>query len=182
MNKAFTRESAEDDDAPELTPHEPELPPGTRNYVTPAGAQTLRDELARLTEGERPALLAAANSTESPAGADARRSLREVERRIAFLTRRVASLEVVDPAGQAPDRVRFGATVTVRDARGAERAYTIVGIDEADARRGRVSWLSPVARALLNAAVGDEVTLRSPAGAEELEVARIAYPPDADAP
>ena len=165
MSKAFTRESDEDaDDAP-ARPLGSELPPGAKNYMTPAGAARLREALERLSRVERPALVAAGDA----------RALREVDRRIAFLGRRLEALEIVDPARQPPGRALFGATITVRDEGGAERRYRLVGADEADPQRGDVSWLSPIARALLGTQVGDVVIARSPRGDEELEVVQVSY-------
>jgi transcription elongation factor GreB len=165
MSKAFTRESDEDGDHAPARPLGAELPAGARNYMTPAGAARLREELERLSQVERPGLAAAGDA----------RALREADRRIAFLGRRLEALEVVDPAGQPAGRALFGATVTVRDEGGAERRYRLVGVDEADPGRGDVSWLSPIAKALLGAQVGDVVVARSPRGDEELEVVQVSY-------
>jgi transcription elongation factor GreB len=163
MSKAFTREDGGDqDDAPER-PLGPELPPGVKNYVTPEGAARLRAELDRLTHAERPGAAA------EPA------ALREIDRRIAFLARRLEAAEVIDPAAQPPGRVLFGATVTVRAEDGGERRYRLVGVDEADPRRGDVSWRSPIAAALLGGQAGDVVTVRSPRGDEELEIVDVRY-------
>lgn len=166
MSKAFTREDAEE---PEDTmrPLGPELPAGVKNYVTPEGAARLRDEIERLSQVERPPL----------AGAGDARALREIDRRIAFLGRRLEAAEIIDPASQPPGRVLFGATVTVRAEDGAERRYRLVGIDEADPARGEVSWRSPLAAALLGAREGEVVTVRSPRGDEELEVITVSYAP-----
>jgi transcription elongation factor GreB len=162
MSKAFTRESDEADDAPLRSPGT-DLPPGVKNYMTPEGAARLRAEIEQLTGVARPAAAASGD-----AGA-----LREVDRRLAFLSRRLELLEVIDPRTHPDDRVRFGATVTVRGEDGAERRYQLVGVDEADPRHGAVSWRSPLATALLGAQVGDTVTFRSPRGDEELEVVAI---------
>lgn len=170
MSKAFTRESDEEHDEPPSRPLGVELPPGVRNYMTPEGAARLHEEIERLTNVERPA-----------AAGDAR-AVREIDRRLAFLGRRLEALEVIDPASQPPDRVRFGATVVVRGEDGAERRYRLVGIDEAEPARGEVSWRSPIAAALLGAQVGDVVTLRSPRGDEELEVVALRYEATPSAP
>jgi transcription elongation factor GreB len=164
MSKAFTRESDEDDDAP-TRPFGADLPAGVKNYMTPEGAARLRAEVDHLTHVARPAAAASGNA----------RALREVDQRLAFLIRRVELLEVIDPRAQPADRVRFGATVAVRGEDGAERRYRIVGVDEADPRRGALSWRSPLASALLGARVGDAVTVRSPRGDEELEVVALSY-------
>jgi transcription elongation factor GreB len=183
MSKAFTKEpdALEEDD---LEP-EPALgEPVAKNYITPAGYRRLRDELARLWEIERPKLVetiawAAANGDRSE-NADytyGKRRLREVDRRIRFLAKRLELAEVVDNAGQDHEQVFFGATVTYADRAGRERTVSIVGIDEVDPVRGRVSWISPIAKALLKAREGDAVTVRTPAGAEEIEVVAIRYDP-----
>jgi len=182
MSKAFTKET----DSPEEDDLEPEAlvaePQGTKNYITPAGHRRLKAELTELWEVERPKLVetiawAAANGDRSE-NADyiyGKRRLREVDRRIRFLSRRLETAEVVDNAGQDHDRVFFGATVTYAERSGAERTVSIVGIDEVDPARGRVSWVSPIAKALLKAREGDVVTLRTPAGVEEIEVVAIRY-------
>jgi transcription elongation factor GreB len=166
MSKAFTRESDEDDNGAPARPLGPELPPGVKNYMTPEGAARLREELERLSQVERPALAAAGDA----------RALREIDRRIAFLGRRLDALEIVEPSRQPEGRVLFGATVMVRDEGGAERRYRLVGIDEVDPARGDVSFRSPIAKALLGAQAGDIVTVQSPRGDEELEVVRVSYP------
>ena len=179
MNKAFTRENDASEEELEV---EPRMPDGTKNYVTPAGHARLKSELKALVEVERPEIVktvawAAANGDRSE-NADylyGKKRLREIERRIRFLMKRLEAAEVVDPRDQDQERVFFGATVTYRDASGAEHTVSIVGTDEVDQGRGRVSWVSPVARALLKAREGDAVTLRTPAGDEQLEVVRIRY-------
>jgi transcription elongation factor GreB len=179
MSKAFTRE----DDAPEDELEvEPRMPGGTKNYITPAGHARLKSELKALVEVERPELIktvgwAAANGDRSE-NADylyGKKRLREIERRIRFLMKRLEAAEVVDPRDQDQERVFFGATVTYRDASGKEHTVSIVGTDEVDPARGRVSWISPVASALLKAREGDSVTLNTPAGNERLEVLEIRY-------
>ena len=180
MSKAFTKETETEEELPD----EPgDLPSGTPNYMTPEGYQALRDELQSLLRDERPKIVeivswAAGNGDRSENGdyIYGKRRLREIDSRIRFLTKRLEIAEVVDPARQtARDRVFFGATVTYEDGRGQERTVTIVGIDEADTDRGRVSWVSPIARALLKTRAGDAVELRTPAGVETIEVVRIRY-------
>jgi transcription elongation factor GreB len=187
MSKAFTREDAathDDDDDVEAPP----LPTGTRNYMTPGGFARLKSELDRLAGRERPELVAtvawgASNGDRSENGdyLYGKKRLREIDRRIRFLIKRLDQAEVVDPAApreaDAAERVFFGATVTIRDRRGTERRLSIVGIDEADTAQGHVSWISPVARALLRAREGDTVSVVTPAGVDELEVLEVAYVP-----
>jgi transcription elongation factor GreB len=186
MSKAFTKEDsgqadllADDRDEGE---DDPKLPRGTRNYMTPAGAERLRGELKDLLHQQRPEVVrtvswAASNGDRSENGdyIYGKRRLREIDRRIRFLQRRLDNAEVVDPAAQKSDRVLFGATVTVADEGGAERTYRIVGIDEAEPSRGIISWISPLARAVFNSRVGDVVTLRTPRGEEELEIVALEY-------
>lgn len=173
MSKAFTRE----DDADE-TPVAPRpvalLPAGARNYLTAGGARRLREELSRLTETERPALLATATGT-GLAATDAKEELQRVEQRVAQLEQCLATAEVAAVPPRPHDVVRFGATVSVRDSRGAETRYRIVGVEEADFSRDEVSWISPIARALLNARLGARVPFRFPTGVAELEIAAITY-------
>lgn len=172
MSRAFTREDdARDIVVPRrLSP----LPPGARNYMTEAGARRLREELRRLVETTRPGLIAAA-AEEGGRGADAKEELQVAEARIAYLQESLATVETAPPPPPPHDIVRFGATVTVRDAKGATSTYRIVGVDEADIDRAEVSWLSPIARALLNKRLGQKVPFRFPSGATELEIANIAY-------
>ena len=183
MSKAFTRESeaaSDDEEDPALPP----LPAGTRNYMTPAGWRRLRDELHALLDVERPKVVetvswAAKNGDRSENGdyLYGKKRLREIDRRIRFLTRRLDAAEVVDPSvHHGSDRVYFGATVTYALASGQTRTVTIKGIDEADSLTGEVSWVSPVARALLKAREGDEVRLVTPAGVETIEVVQVHYP------
>lgn len=183
MSKAFTREDSggEDEDPSEALSDE--LPKGTKNYMTPAGADKLKTELKNLLNVARPELVqviswAASNGDRSENGdyIYGKRRLREMDRRIRFLTRRLESAEIVDPKGQRSDRVLFGAQVTLRDEEGKQKTYRIVGIDEADARKGSVSWISPLAKAVMNTRVGDVVSLKTPKGEEELEILSIQYP------
>jgi transcription elongation factor GreB len=179
MSKAFTREGDAPDEEIEV---EPQLPQGSKNYITSAGYARLRSELRALDEVERPELVktvawAASNGDRSD-NADylyGKKRLREIERRIRFLVKRLEIAEVVDPRDQEQDRVFFGATVTYRDGDGGEHTVSIVGTDEVEPARGRVSWVSPIARALLKAREGDAVMLRTPAGDEPLEVLQIRY-------
>jgi transcription elongation factor GreB len=184
MSKAFTRESdapAEDeDDDPSLPP----LPAGSRNYMTPAGYRRLREELMTLLDVERPKVVeavswAAKNGDRSENGdyLYGKKRLREIDRRIRFLTKRLDRAEVADPCvHHGSDQIFFGATVTYANARGERRTVTIKGIDESDSLAGEVSWISPIARALLKAREGDEVKLVTPAGVETIEVLEVRYP------
>jgi transcription elongation factor GreB len=187
MSKAFTNEETpvdDDDDAPEVSP----LPAGSRNYMTPGGFARLRRELDHLVSRERPELVAtvawAASNGDRSENADylyGKKRLREIDRRIRFLVGRLDRAEVVDPATPRDDdaepRVFFGATVTVASTSGDERTVAIVGIDEIDTARGYISWISPMARALLKAREGDTVSVRTPAGTEELDVVSVRYIP-----
>jgi transcription elongation factor GreB len=184
MNKAFTRENDGDDDEDEGGAEAaPALPQGTRNYITPGGYARIKAELDQLLRSERPHVVevvhwAALNGDRSENGdyIYGKRRLREIDRRIRFLTRRLDLAEVVDPARQEnPDQVFFGATVTIGDEQGNEQQYQIVGVDETDFLRGRISWVSPLARALLKSRAGDRVRFQSPAGWREVEVLEIDY-------
>jgi transcription elongation factor GreB len=172
MSKAFTKE----DDAGEAVVPRPvsPLPPGARNYLTSAGAARLRSELMRLVEDVRPALLAAAGET-GMRGAEAKEQLQHVEQRISYLEQSLRTAEITSPPAPPHDVVRFGATVTMRDARGQQMTYRIVGVDEADHARDEVSWVSPIARALLNARLGQRVPFHFPAGMTQLEITGIHY-------
>lgn len=182
MSKAFTREDDDEEDAPEPAQ---QLPLGQKNYITPAGYQRLRDELDQLWKVERPALVntitwAASNGDRSENGdyIYGKKRLREIDRRIRFLSKRMDNAVVVDPAQRTScDQVFFGATVTVCGQDGVVSTYSIVGVDEADAGRGLISWVSPLARALLKARADDVVTLHIPGGVEEIEVVEVAYLP-----
>ena len=181
MSKAFVKESdSADDDEIEAPP----IPAGSKNYITPTGYTRLKDELVRLLNVDRPEVVrtvawAASNGDRSENGdyIYGKKRLREIDRRIRFLTTRLDIAEVVDPATRpATDQVFFGATVRYAAARGDEQQITIVGIDEVDPARGQVSWISPIARALLKAREGDTVQLRTPAGIETLEILEVRYP------
>ena len=184
MNKAFTREPDGEQDDDDGASALPPLPPGARNYITPAGYARLRAELIGLLDVERPKVVetvswAAKNGDRSENGdyLYGKKRLREIDRRIRFLTKRLDIAEVADPAlHHGRDQVFFGATVTYADEAGDERTVTIKGIDEADNLAGEVSWVSPVARALLKARVGDEVTLVTPLGPQRIEVVDVRYP------
>ena len=183
MNKAFVKE-AESDDEDEDGPGLPPLPAGTRNYVTPAGYRRLREELMNLLDVERPKMVetvswAAKNGDRSENGdyLYGKKRLREIDRRIRFLTKRLDIAEVADPsAHHGSDQVFFGATVTYMNDAGDERTVTIKGIDEVDSLQGEVSWVSPIARTLLKAREGDTLQLVTPGGVETIEVLAVRYP------
>lgn len=181
MSKAFTRESDADDDKDTTLPP---LPAGGKNYVTPQGYARLRAELLHLIDEERPKVVevvhwAASNGDRSENGdyLYGKKRLREIDRRIRFLTKRLEIAEVTDPSvHHGRDQVFFGATVTYAEESGQERTVTILGIDEADSAQGEVSWVSPIARALLKAREGDVVKLVTPAGTQEVEILQVRYP------
>jgi transcription elongation factor GreB len=184
VNKAFVKEGdADEDDDGELAPP---LPAGTKNYITPAGYAKLRAELQRLLDVERPEVVrtvswAASNGDRSENGdyIYGKKRLREIDRRIRFLTRRLDLAEIVDASLHAgSDQVFFGATVDYAMA-GDDRTITIVGVDEAEPLEGKISWVAPIARALTKAREGDVVTLRTPGGVEEIEVLAVRYPASA---
>ncbi len=180
MSKAFTRESDTDEDEVGLTP----LPAGGKNYITPQGYARLRSELLDLIDNERPKVVdivhwAASNGDRSENGdyLYGKKRLREIDRRIRFLTKRLEIAEVTNPSAHfGKDQVFFGATVTYVEEAGDERTVTILGIDEADSLKGEVTWISPIARALLKAREGEVVKLVTPVGAQEIEVLRVQYP------
>jgi transcription elongation factor GreB len=180
MSKAFVKEeSPEEEDVPSA----PALPPGTKNYVTRRGYAQLKAELEQLVKAERPALVqvvswAAKNGDRSENGdyIYGKKRLREIDRRIRFLMKRLENAVIVDPASQEnTEQVYFGATVTVCDEAGCELTYQIVGIDEADVGQGMISWISPLAKALLKAREGDTVRFQIPDGLRELDVVGICY-------
>lgn len=188
MSKAFVKEDSDQDsnDSGGRVGQDL-LPNGSKNYMTPQGAARLQAELKQLLYDERPRLVetvawAASNGDRSENGdyIYGKKRLREIDRRIRFLTKRLDHLEIVDPTQQKSDKVLFGATVTVLDEEGDEKRYSIVGVDEAEASRGKVSWISPIGKALLQSQVGDVVTLRVPKGEIELEIVRIEYVKIAD--
>ena len=185
MSKAFTKENDaapgdDDEDSPSL----PALPKGSRNYMTPAGYARLRAEFMQLLDVERPKIVeivswAAKNGDRSENGdyLYGKKRLREIDRRLRFLTKRLDIAEVVDPsAHHGSDQIFFGATVTYANSKGEERTITIKGIDESDSLAGEVSWVSPIARTLLKAREGDELQLVTPGGVESIEVVEVSYP------
>lgn len=182
MNKAFVKEQDDVDD--DELPESQALPAGTKNYLTPGGYAALREELVHLMNEERPAMVqivswAASNGDRSENGdyLYGKKRLREIDRRMRFLTKRLELAEVVDPSLQTNlEQVFFGATVLYANQQGQEQRVTIVGVDEAEPLQGRISWISPVARALTKAKLGDTVTLRTPGGIEELDILEISYP------
>jgi transcription elongation factor GreB len=183
MNKAFVKESDESDDD-DLDPGQPDVPAGTKNYITPAGHQRLRDELLQLLDTERPEVVrlvswAASNGDRSENGdyIYGKRRLREIDRRIRFLGKRLDKAEVVDTSRQENvDQVFFGATVDYAGEDGDVKTVTIVGVDEVDLDIGHVSWISPVARALIKAKIGDTVALHTPVGIQQIDILDVRYP------
>lgn len=181
MNKAFVRESDSDDE--EELEASLQLPSGTRNYITPGGYARLKSELEHLVKRERPHVVeivawAASNGDRSENGdyIYGKRRLREIDRRIRFLTKRLDIAEIVDPLRQGDnDQIFFGARVTVADADGVENTYTIVGVDETDVAAGRISWVSPLARALIKSREGDSVRFQSPLGVREIDIIEVVY-------
>ena len=181
MNKAFTKESDSDDsEEPAVVP----LPVGGKNYITPQGYERLRSELLDLIDNERPKVVdivhwAASNGDRSENGdyLYGKKRLREIDRRIRFLTQRLEIASISNPSiHHGSDQIFFGATVRYVDDAGDERVVTILGVDESISGLGQISWVSPVARALLKARVGDEVTLFTPQGTQVLEVLKVDYP------
>ena len=159
------------------------LPAGTRNYISPAGHDRLKDELEHLVKRERPHVVevvawAASNGDRSENGdyIYGKRRLREIDRRIRFLTKRIECAEIVDPLRQGDnDQIYFGARVTIADADGTENTYTIVGVDETDVSRGHISWISPLARALIKSREGELIRFQSPVGVREIEIVEVRY-------
>jgi transcription elongation factor GreB len=179
MSKAFVRESEDDDEAPALEPS----PPPARNYISPAGYARLKAELKALVETERPEVVrvvswAAKNGDRSENGdyLYGKKRLREIDRRVRFLIKRLEAAEVVETAGRDTDQVFFGSSVLIKT-KSEQRTVTIVGVDETDTTRGRISWISPVAKALIKAREGDTVTLKTPGGVEQLEILEVRYDP-----
>ncbi len=186
MNKAFTREDDVEIDDELEEPLSSPLPPGARNYMTPGGFSRLKAELAELVDKERPQVVAtvswAAGNGDRSENGDyiyGKKRLREIDRRIRFLIKRLDIAEVVDPTvrrdADTLDQIFFGATVTVRNVRGENRTISIVGVDEIDTERGYISWVSPIARALIKAREGDTVSVRTPGGIDELDVLEVRY-------
>ena len=181
MNKAFVRESDGDEEEESLEPAL-KLPQGTRNYITPGGHARIKSELDHLLRTERPQVVevvhwAASNGDRSENGdyIYGKRRLREIDRRIRFLTKRLELAEVVHSAGRDSDQVFFGATVLLLRGNGQEQTVSIVGVDEIDLPRNRISWISPLARVLLKAREGDSVVLRGPEGDEDIEILEVRY-------
>lgn len=186
MSKAFTKENdADEDDGPVM----PELPSGVKNYITPQGYARLRAELLDLIDNERPKIVevvhwAASNGDRSENGDYhyGKKRLREIDRRIRFLTKRLEIAEITNPSvHHGGDQVFFGATVTYADEGGEEHTLSIRGVDEADSAAGEVSWVAPIARSLLKARIGDVVRIATPAGARDIEVLAVRYPPPSEA-
>ncbi len=183
MSKAFVKEDGPEDEAePAVGNSAPALPHSGKNYITPAGYARLEAELRKLVEVERPEVVKtvawAASLGDRSENADyiyGKRRLREIDRRVRFLIKRLEAAEVVRSSGRDTDQIFFGARVKVRGASG-ERTIRIVGIDEVDPAKGCVSWISPIARALIKAREGDTVRLRTPAGEEQLEILEVDYP------
>jgi transcription elongation factor GreB len=186
MSKAFTKESDTEDDSQPGEESEPVQPVGVKNYITPSGFQRLRDELRFLLTRERPAVTKvvawAASNGDRSENADYqynKRRLRQIDRRIRFLEKRIAHATIVDPeaprTGRAATQVFFGATVRYANADGTERVVRIVGLDEIDLDRNHISWMSPLARALMKSGVGDSVVLHAPGSTERLEILEVRY-------
>jgi transcription elongation factor GreB len=186
MSKAFTREREQDDDDDDGDASASPLPAGSKNYITPGGHQRLKDEFQYLLKKDRPAVTAAvswaAKNGDRSENADyqyGKKRLREIDRRLRFLTKRLDIAEVVDPElprdEDQAEQVFFGATVTYANEKGEENTVSIVGVDEVDLKRSHISWISPIARALMKSRCGDTVLLRAPGGVEELEIIAVRY-------
>jgi transcription elongation factor GreB len=180
MSKAFTRESEDDGEEPQAEP----APPPAKNYISPAVYARLKAELKLLVETERPEVVrtvswAAKNGDRSENGdyLYGKKRLREIDRRVRFLIKRLEAAQVVDAAGRDSDQIFFGSTIRIKTKEGEERTITIVGVDETDSPRNRISWISPVAKALIKAREGDTVVLKTPGGVEELEILEVRYDP-----
>ena len=181
MSKAFTREN---DNAPddEIEDEGPKLPPGTKNYMTHKCAEKMRTELKHLRYRERPETAQmvnwAAQNGDRSENADYtynKRRLAQIDRRLRYLSKRLESADIIDPVSVKSDQILFGATVTIRDEDGTEQRYSIVGVDEVDVKKGKISWQSPIANSLFKAKEGDLVTFRSPKGVREIEIIKIRY-------
>ena len=183
MSKAFVKESGHAADrASETDMETPALPPGGKNYITPAGYARLKAELKQFVEVARPEVVKtvawAASLGDRSENADyiyGKRRLREIDRRVRFLIKRLEAAEVVDTSGRDSDQVFFGACVKMKIGK-KPLTVTIVGVDEVDPASGRVSWVSPIARALLKARAGDLLKLRSPGGEQRIEILEVSYP------
>ncbi len=184
MSKAFTKE--QDDDLPDDLREELEIedntPKGTKNYITPAGFARLHAEFDDLMKVQRPETVkivswaaALGDRSENADYLYGKKRLREIDKRIRFLTKRIGSAQVVDPTEQPHEKIYFGATVVVSDQDGKDHTYTIVGMDEIDLARGHISWISPLAKALLGKQEGDSIVVHTPAGAQELDIIEVRY-------
>jgi transcription elongation factor GreB len=180
MSKAFTKE----DDGSHEGNESADIPaiPGGKNYMTPIGAERMRQELKKLRYEERPEVTrivswAAGNGDRSENGdyLYGKKRLREIDRRMRFLAKRLEAAEIIDPAAVKVTHVQFGATVTVQYEDGETKTFSIVGIDEADAGKGKISWMSPLARALMKGSEGDVITFHAPAGTQEIEIVSVQY-------
>lgn len=191
MSKAFTKEGNGEELELDLNQRDSESSSdplaGKKNYITPQGAERLRSELKKLLQEERPELVKviqwAASNGDRSENADyiyGKRRLREIDKRIRFLSKRIEAAEIVDPGHQKSDRVLFGATVTILNEQGVTKTFRIVGVDETDIKKGKISWVSPVGKALLQAQAGDTVTVKTPQGEEDWEVQNIEYRPILD--
>ena len=181
MSKAFTKEQDGDLEEDELE-IEADTPKGTKNYITPAGFARLHAEFNDLMKVQRPEIVkivswaaALGDRSENADYLYGKKRLREIDKRIRFLTKRIGFAEVVDPALQPHEKIYFGATVEVCDAAEEDHTYTIVGMDEVDLARGHISWISPLAKALLGKQEGDSITVHTPAGAQTLEILEVRY-------
>lgn len=180
MSKAFTKEQADDfDDEPETADAAPK---GSKNYITPAGYARLHAEFEDLMKAQRPETVkivswaaALGDRSENADYLYGKKRLREIDKRIRFLTKRIGAAEVVDPTEQTHEKIYFGATVLVCDEAGEEHTYSIVGMDEVDLTRGHISWIAPLAKALLGKQEGDSVTVHTPLGAQELDIIEVRY-------
>jgi transcription elongation factor GreB len=168
LSKAFTRDENEGPEIPDIIATPSILAPGAKNYITPEGAQKLRDDLKRLVESARPELAAAKDDP------DAKRQLARLDQRIIQIKESLQSAEIVSPPSDT-NVVRFGASVTVRASDKTETTYRIVGVDETDVENNRVSWMSPIAKALLNRRRGEQIRFKFPSGEETLEIIEISY-------
>lgn len=180
MSKAFTKE--DDDSGDDLPEIENSIVPGGKNYITPQGAEKLRSEFKELKCKERPEVTRvvswAAGNGDRSENADyqyGKKRLREIDRRLRFLAKRIESAEVIDPEKITVTYVQFGATVEIEFEDGRQRKYSIVGMDEADVSSGKISWLSPIARALMGTSEGDSVTFSAPGGQQEISVLSVTY-------
>ncbi len=182
MSKAFTKEPENQDDFDDEIEEAPPVPHGQKNYITPHGAKRLQDEYKQLKFKERPEVTKtvawAAGNGDRSENADytyGKKRLREIDRRLRFLSKRIDRMEVVDPTQLISEQVLFGATVTILDEDDIEKTYSIVGVDETDLSKGYISWISPVASALFKSKVGDSVNIRMPKGIKEVEIINIIY-------